>query len=230
MLMTRLLRIFDTWLIMIVSILFLWFGMASIQERNRTGTDVVVGLLGGIVGVCWTGLLCSWRHRWTRPVLIVLRLILVACFAYFTWFQERAWFALDDSALVRGSLQQEFLLQRLEQIGCFLLIVVPIVVLGIWHERILPHNGSGQPNDRKVVTLLITLVVASLVAGIAVRLIGALTLGPMFWIVSAVGVLLLIFELARRVDRAELPAFVAFAVFSFVIPLVLLWSWYPVGP
>jgi hypothetical protein len=221
--MTRLLMILDTWLMMILATVFLWFGMTSIRAGNVAGSDVGIGLLGGVAGVCSAGLLCRWRGPWTQHVLIVLRLSMIACLAYFAWFQERPWFALDDSALVRGSFRQEFLLQRLEQVGGFLLVTVPLVVLGIWHGRLLPQMSSRSLGDRAGVVSLVGLVGASVVAGVAARLVGIPTMGPIFWAVSALAVVLLLFEFARRVNRAEFPAFIAFAVFAIAMPVVLLW-------
>ncbi len=219
--MTRLLMILDTWLMMVAATLFLWFGMTGIRAGNIAASDVVVGLLGGVAGICSAGLLCRWRGPWTQPALVFFRLLIIACLAYFAWFQERPWLALDDSALVRGSFRQEFLLQRLTQVGGFLLAVAPLVVLGVWHGRLLSQvNTRGE---RAPVTPLIGLVGASIVAGVGARLVGIPTLGPIFWTVSALAVVLLLFELARRVSKSEFPAFIAFAVFTVAMPVVLLW-------
>ena len=68
--MTRLLMVLDTWLMMILATVFLWFGMTSIHAGNVAGSDVGIGLLGGIAGVCSAGLLCRWRGPWTRQALI----------------------------------------------------------------------------------------------------------------------------------------------------------------
>lgn len=215
--------IFDTWLMMILATAFLWFGMTSIRAGNVPGSDLGIGLLGGIAGVCLAGLLCRWRGAWTQQALMVARLSLIACLAYFAWFQERPWFALDDSALVRGSFRQEFLLQRLEQVGGFLLVAVPLVVLGVWHGRVLSQTGSRSLGDQAGVAPLVGLVGASVVVGVAARLVGLPTMGPIFWTVSALAVVLLLFEFARRVSKAEFPAFIAFTAFVVAIPVVLLW-------
>ncbi len=219
--MTRLLMILDTWLMMVAATLFLWFGMTGIRVGNVAASDVVAGLVGGVAGICSAGLLCRWRGPWTQPVLVLFRFLIIACLAYFAWFQERPWLALDDSALVRGSFRQEFLLQRLTQVGGFLLAVVPLVVLGIWHGRLLPQMNT--PGERVRVTPLIGLVGTSMAAGVGARLVGIPTLGPIFWTVSALAVVLLLFELARRVSKSEFPAFVAFAIFTVAMPVVLLW-------
>ena len=220
--MTRLLAIVDTWLMMIVGTLFLWFGMTGIYGGNGE-RDAVIGLLGGIVGICFVGLLCRGRGPVAQPLLMVLRLAMIACLAYFAWFNDRPWFALDDSALVRGSFRQEFLLQRMEQVGSFLLVVVPMVALGIWHGRILPQANCQTLSDRTSVSVLFALVAASVGAGVTARLVGVSKLGLLFWAVGALAIGLLLLEFARRVSKAEFPAFIAFTVFAVAMPVVLMW-------
>ncbi len=172
--MARFLAILDTWLVMTAATLFLWFGMVGGYSRtDGSGTDSLVGLLGGVVGICLAGALCYRRGPQTQTVLLLLRLAMIACLAYFVWFQERPWFALDDSAFVRGSFRQEFFLQRLEQVGGFLLVVAPVIVLGIWHgRRLLPRAGDRLFIGRKEIAQLSALVLASIGAGVVARLAG----------------------------------------------------------
>jgi hypothetical protein len=215
--------IFDTWLMMFLATAFLWFGMTRIIAVGAAGGDVGVSFLGGIAGIFLAGLLCRGRGDWTPQALMVVRLTMIACLAYFAWFQDRPWFALDDSALVRGSFRQEFLLQRLEQVGGFLLAVVPLVALGVWHGRILPLANSRSLEDRARTAPLVWLVGASILAGLAARVVGFATMGPIFWMIGALVVVLLLFEFARRVSRAEFPAVIAFAAFVIAMPVVVLW-------
>ena len=221
--MTHLLMIFDTWLVMVAATLFVWFGTTSILTGNVPSSDVTVSLLGGFAGVCSAGVLGVWRGHWKRQALILLRLVMIGCLAYFAWFQGRPWFTLDDSALVRGSFRQEFFRQRQEQLGSFLLIVVPLIALGVWHGRVLPVTKSAPLAGRTGVAVVVGLVGTSGIAGLAARLIGVPTLWPSFWIAGAIASALLLFGFARRVNSAEFPAFVAFSVFIVAVPVVLLW-------
>ncbi|WP_031496198.1 hypothetical protein [Bryobacter aggregatus] len=221
--MIRLLVILDTWLMMVAGTLFLWLGLTGLRAGTFAVGDIAITLLGGIAGICSVGLLCRWRSPLTQPALVTFRLLIVGCLAYFAWFQDRPWLALDDSALVRGSFRQEFFLQRLEQVGVFLVAVVPIVVLGIWHARVLPRMQAVPVNVQPRITPLVVLVGTSVAAGIGARLVGIPSLGPIFWTVSVLVVVFLLFELARRISNAEFSAFVAFAVFTVAMPIVLLW-------
>jgi hypothetical protein len=221
--MARFLAILDTWLVMTAATLFLWLGMAGVYARTD-GTDSLIGLLGGVAGICLAGALCYWRGPQTQTVLLLLRLAMIACLAYFVWFQGRPWFVLDDSAFVRGSFRQEFLLQRMEQVGGFLLVVAPMIALGVWHgRRLLPRTGDQPFHDRRGVALLSAFVLASVGSGVVARLVGVPKLGPLFWVFGAMAISLLLFEFARRVSKAEFPAVIAFAVFAFSMPVVLLW-------
>jgi len=221
--MARFLAILDTWLVMTAATLFLWFGMVGVYARTD-GTDSLIGLLGGVAGICLAGALCYWRGPQTQTVLLLLRVAMIACLAYFVWFQERPWFALDDSAFVRGSFRQEFFLQRLEQVGGFLLVVAPVIALGIWHGgRLFPRPGGRLLSGRRGVAQLSAFVLASVGAGIVARIVSLPRLGPFFWVFGALAIGLLLFEFARRVSKAEFPAVIAFAVFAFAMPVVLLW-------
>lgn len=221
--MARFLTILDTWLVMTAATLFLWVGMVGVYSRTD-GTDSLVGLLGGVVGICLTGALCYGRGPQIQTVLLLLRLAMIACLAYFVWFQERPWFALDDSAFVRGSFHQEFFLQRLKQVGGFLLAVGPVIVLGIWHgRRLRPRAGDRLSIGRKGIAQLSALVLAPVGAGVVARIVGVPQLGPLFWVSGALALGLLLFEFARRVAKAEFPAVIAFAVVAFAMPVVLLW-------
>jgi hypothetical protein len=221
--MIRLLVILDTWLMMVAGTLFLWFGLAGLRAGNFAASDIAINLLGGITGICSVGLLCRSRSPLTQPALVTFRLLIVGCLAYFAWFQDRPWLAIDDSALVRSSFRQEFLLQRLEQVGVFLAAVVPVVVLGIWHARVLPRMQAVPVNVQSRVTPLVALVGTSVAAGIGARLVGITSLGPIFGAGSVFIVVFLLFELARRISNTEFAAFVAFAAFIVAMPIVLLW-------
>ncbi len=223
--MARFLAILDTWLVMTAATLFLWLGMVGVYARtDGNGTDSLVGLLGGVAGICLAGALCYWRGPRTQTVLLLLRLAMIGCLAYLVWFQERPWFSLDDSAFVRGSFRQEFFLQRLEQVGGFLLVVAPVIALGIWHgRRLLPRAGDRLFSGQRGIAQLSALVLASVGAGIIARVVGVPRLGPFFWLFGALAVGLLLFEFARRVTKTEFPAVIAFAIFAFAVPVVLLW-------
>lgn len=218
--MIRGLEIFDTWLMMTAASLFLWAGMTGLYTGSG-GVDAVVDLLGGIAGCSFAALLCRESAR--RSVLLTLRLVMIACLAYLTWFQERPWLALDDSALVRGSFRQEFLLQRLEQVGTFLLFVLPLLALGVWHGKMLPRPADRQPHLRVNLPRLAGLVALSVGAAVAARLVGVPRLGPISWGAGAIAFAALVTELARWVSKAEFPAFIAFAVVVVAMPVVLLW-------
>jgi len=223
--MVRFLAIIDTWLVMTASALFLWLGMVGVYARaDGNWTDSFVGLLGGVTGICLAGALCFWRGPQAQTVLLLLRLAMIACLAYFAWFQQRPWFALDDSAFVRGSFRQEFLLQRLEQVGGFLLVVAPVVALGIWRGRRLPPRaGDRLFSGWKGIAQLSGLVLASVAGSIVARVVGVPRLGPFSWAIGALLVGLVLLEFARRVTKAEFPAVMAFIVFAVAVPVVLLW-------
>jgi hypothetical protein len=218
--MSRFLAILDNWLVLITATLFVWTGITGIYSRS-SGMDVGVALLAGILGIVLVGGLCRWRDPSAKTALLVLRLGMIAALAYYAWFQERPWLSLDDSALVRGSFQREFLLQRLWQVGFFLLLTMPMVVMGIWHGSLLPRMPASRADGRgRGVGALVAFVV---VAGTAARLVGVPKLGPLFWILGSLAVGLLLADLARRIAKAELSAVVAFAVFAFAMPVVMLW-------
>jgi hypothetical protein len=191
--MARFLAILDTWLVMSAATLFLWLGMVGVYARNDR-TDSLIGLLGGIAGICLAGALCYRRGPRTQTVLLLLRMAMIACLAYFVWFQERPWFALDDSAFVRGSFRREFLLQRIGQVGGFLLVVAPVIGLGVWHgRRLLRRTGEEPFYDRRGVALLSAFVLASVGAGKVARMVGVPKLGPLFWVFGAMAISLLLF-------------------------------------
>ena len=218
--MTRFLAILDIWMVLITATLFLWTGITGIYTRSR-GMDIGVALLAGVLGIVLVGGLCRWRDANAKTALLVLRLGMIAGLAYYAWFQERPWLSLDDSVLVRGSFQREFLLQRLWQVGLFLLLTMPTVVMGIWHGNLLPRMPASRADGggRGAVALVACLVVAGTVA----RLVGAPKLGPLFWIFGSLAVGLLLTDLARRIAKGDSSAVVAFAVFAFAMPVVMLW-------
>jgi len=155
---------------------------------------------------------------------LALRLAIVCCVAYFAWFQQRPWFPLDDSALVRGSFRQEFVLQRLEQLGVFLPFMVPFIFFGIWRGKALPRiHTPSEAGSRASSSVLLGLVGVALAAVLTARLVGPPKLGLASWTLGGIMIAVLLVELARRVNRAEFPAFVAFAVVVVVTPVLLLW-------
>jgi hypothetical protein len=130
---------------------------------------------------------------------------------------------LDDSVLVRGSFKQEFILQRLEQLGVFLLFMVPFIVLGIWRGKVQPMVDTPPKASRADSALLLGMVGVALAVVLTARLVGPPRLGLASWSLGGIMMSALLIEFARRVNRAEFPAFVAFAVVVLMTPVLLLW-------
>ncbi len=217
------LAILDTWLMMLMATAFLWFAAANLCSRSGSA-DGAIALVGGVVG-CALVALFGRSERTLQRAVWALRIAIICCLAYFAWFQQRPWFALDDSALVRGSFRQEFLLQRLEQLGVFLLFTVPFVALGIWRCKALPVRMQSPSAPRRQADSAVAMGFVGLVLGVvlAVRIIGPPRLGPTAWTLGGVIFAVLLVELARRVNRAEFSAVVAFAVVVVMTPVLLLW-------
>jgi hypothetical protein len=218
--MTPGLAIFDTWLMMLTATAFLWLGTVSLHSKSG-GADAVIALLGGVVGCALVALLGRRTHQ---RVAWALRLAIICCLAYFAWFQQRPWFALDDSALVRGSFRREFFLQRLEQLGIFLLFTMPFIALGIWRGKVQHGMDSpSAPRRQASSPMLLGLVALVLAVVTTARIVGPPRLGPTAWTLGGIMIAVLLVELARRVNRAEFPAVVAFAVVVVMTPVLLLW-------
>ena len=218
--MIRGVEILDTWLMMIVATFCMWSAILGLYSGNGS-IDSFVNLLGGVAAGCFAALLC--RGPRNQAILMAPRMVVIACLAYFAWFQSRPWLALDDSALVRGSFEREFFLQRLEQMSKFLLFALPVFVLGVWHGRILERATERTPDRAVGVSPLVGLVATSVGAAMSARLVGAPQVAPIWWSAGAVALGLLYIEMARRVSRAEVPAFVAFAAVVIAMPIILLW-------
>jgi hypothetical protein len=215
------LAILDTWLMMLTSTALLWLGAVSLYSKGG-GAEAGVALLGGVTGCALVAVLGRGGKALQRTAL-ALRLAIVCCFAYFAWFQQRPWFPLDDSALVRGSFRQEFILQRLEQLGVFLLFMVPFIVLGIWRGKAQPRIDAPPTGSRANSAVLLGLVGVALAVVLTARLVGPPRLGLASWTLGGIMISALLVELARRVNRAEFPAFVAFAAVVLMTPVLLLW-------
>lgn len=221
--MAKGLAILDTWLMMLIATAFLWFGVAGLYT-DGVEAKAVVALIGGAVGCALVALMGRVGEKRDQLSSLGLRFAIVGCLAYFAWFQPRPWFALDDSALVRGSFRQEFLLQRLQQTGVFLLFTVPLIILGIWRSRSLSSTVSATTNRRASSVILVGVVILALGAALAARLVGPPKLEPISWVCGAVLVAAVLLELARRVNQADRLAVVAFASVVVMTPVLLLWK------
>lgn len=216
------LAILDTWLMMLTATVLLWLGAVSLYSKAGSA-DAGMALIGGVAGCAVVAVLGRGGKAFQRTAL-VLRLAIVCCFAYFAWFQQRPWFPLDDSALVRGSFRQEFILQRLEQLGVFLLFTVPFIILGIWRGKALARiDVPSEAGSRANSAALLSLVGFAFATVLTARLVGPPRLGTASWTLGGIMIAVILVELARRVNRTEFPAFVAFAVVVVMTPVVLLW-------
>jgi hypothetical protein len=216
------LAVLDTWLMMLMATALLWVGTANLYSKSG-GADGAITLLGGVVSFALVALFAR-RGRELQRAAWALRITIICCLAYFAWFQQHPWFALDDSALVRGSFRQEFFLQRLEQLGAFLLFTVPIIALGIWRGKTLPAVASPSAPSRANSAVVWGLAGLVLALVLAVRIAGPPKLGPLAWTLGGVIIAALLVELARRVNRAEIPAVYAFGLVVVMTPVLLLWQ------
>lgn len=225
--MVKWIAIVDTWLIMAVTTFFVAAGLLTTHGlvKGYSGggpwQQAVLSLVVGGLGL-W---LCA--HSFANVgSSFWIRVLVIAMIAALLWFQPQPWFVLNDSAFVRGgSFQHEFMLQRFEQVGRFLVFVIPFLGLGILRSRMRqPQTVAARTgNDRRVSLSILVLITLS--AGLLSRLLGtsdkALSNQLMIFLIGGA---LIIFELARRAaagDRGIIPALAAIA---FGLPIVSFWQ------
>jgi hypothetical protein len=227
--MLKWLAILDTWLIMALTSFFTAAGLLcahGLLRGQSTGSweNVILCLIEGGLGFCLVALFAERQGKHTQTVLSILQIIVILVLAWIFWFQPTPWLGLNDSVRIRHSLEREFLLQRLGQIGQFLLIVVPILGLGLAHRRMLQTVDPTTPPYKHQTIPLAAVVVLVLCLALIMRFVGTSTTGLAIQGVLLTGaIIVMLFELARRAVRAEKGILTALAVTAVGIPLISFW-------
>jgi len=229
--MSKWIAILDTWLIMTITAFSTVAGLLSahgLLKGQSAGSwqNVVLCLLEGGLGFCLVTRFANWQGKHSGSVwFIILQLAMVLVLAWILGFQPTPWLGLDDSAPVRQSFEREFMLQRPEQIGRFLLVVVPIIGLGLAHRRSWEGAGTPEPSSNRRRVPLPAVVVLVLCLALAARLVGApATCLAIQGVLLMGATVIMLFELARRAVRAERGVLAALAVTAVGIPIVSFWQ------
>ena len=227
--MPKWIAILDTWLVMTITSFFMAVGLLSAHgllrgQGSGSWQNVILCLVEGGLGFCLIARFINWRGKNSGRVLFVLQFVMVLVLAWILWFQATPWLNLNDSAPVRQSLERELMLQRLEQIGRFLLIVIPIIGLGLVHRKLWEKGGTSEPSTVRGRVPLVAVVAVVLGLVLIARLTGESATGlAIQGILLAVVTVVMLFEFARRAVRAESGVLLALAVTVIGIPIVSFW-------
>jgi hypothetical protein len=159
---------------------------------------------------------------------LMLRCALIGFLFYFAWFQGDPWCGLDGFSHRRSLFEPEFLRQGFEQLGAFLMMSVPFLIVGLVRSKIssrqLPTQHRTHPSHMTTVVVL-TLAPLGLLA--VARFIGSTRFETPFWVSIAVLFGVLLIEFARRISNGDLRAYLSFGILSMAAPVTAtlsLWS------
>jgi hypothetical protein len=149
---------------------------------------------------------------------------MVLVLAGILWLQAAPWLNLSDSEPVRQTLERQLILQRLEQIGRFLLIVIPIMGLGLVHGKLSEKGRTSEPSTVRLRVPLVAVVALILFLALVARLAGASGTGlANQGVLLAGATVVILFEFARRAVLAESGVVLALAVTAVGTPIVSFW-------